>query len=113
MLKNFIKVVLVSVAVLSSFSAMSKDYVEGKDYKIVSQNKTVEPEVREFFSFFCTHCFSMDETFQKLAKSLEGKAKYVLNPVGIIGGDIGVETQKAYAVGLNKGIAGIVLGWIE
>ena len=26
MLKNFIKVVLVSVAVLSSFSAMSKDY---------------------------------------------------------------------------------------
>ena len=84
---------------------MSKDYVEGKDYKIVSQNKTVEPEVREFFSFFCTHCFSMDETFQKLAKSLEGKAKYVLNPVGIIGGDIGVETQKAYAVGLNKGIA--------
>lgn len=105
MLKNFIKVVLVSVAVLSSFSAMSKDYVEGKDYKIVSQNKTVEPEVREFFSFFCTHCFSMDETFQKLAKSLEGKAKYVLNPVGIIGGDIGVETQKAYAVGLNKGIA--------
>ena len=59
MLKNFIKVVLVSVAVLSSFSAMSKDYVEGKDYKIVSQNKTVEPEVREFFSFFCTHCFSI------------------------------------------------------
>ena len=86
-----------ALLVLSIFfisSAQARDYKEGLDYEIRATNKTVEPEIREFFSFFCSHCFAMEEFFK-------GKAKFIVNPVGLIGGDVGVESQKAYAVAIN------------
>ena len=45
-----------ALLVLSIFfisSAQARDYKEGLDYEIRATNKTVEPEIREFFSFFC------------------------------------------------------------
>ncbi|MGN1280410.1 MAG: thiol:disulfide interchange protein DsbA/DsbL [Succinivibrio sp.] len=89
---------------LSVFSAQAKDYKEGQDYEIRSANRTVKPEIREFFSFYCSHCFSLSSTFESIKESFKGKADFIANPVGIIGGDLGVESQKAYAVALNMGI---------
>lgn len=90
--------------VLSIFfisSAQARDYKEGLDYEIRATNKTVEPEIREFFSFFCSHCFAMEKPFSQMAEFFKGKAKFIVNPVGLIGGDVGVESQKAYAVAIN------------
>ena len=88
--------------------AQARDYVENQDYKVVSQNKTVSPEIREFFSFFCSHCYSMSGFFDKLKADFASKAKFVPNPVGIIGGPIGVETQKAYAVAQKMGLEDVL-----
>lgn|SRR5574344_1969738 len=106
MSKNIFRAIAVTtLVVFSVFSqAQAKDYVEGKDYKVVSQNRLVEPEIREFFSFFCSHCIAMDKFFQDLATEYAPQAKWVYNPVGVIGGEIGVESQKAYAVALNHGL---------
>lgn len=55
-----------TLLVLSIFfisSAQARDYKEGQDYEIRATNKTVEPEIREFFSFFCSHCFAMEKPF--------------------------------------------------
>lgn len=82
-------------------SAQARDYKEGLDYEIRATNKTVEPEIREFFSFFCSHCFAMEKPFSQMAEFFKGKAKFIVNPVGLIGGDVGVESQKAYAVAIN------------
>ena len=93
-----------ALLVLSIFfisSAQARDYKEGLDYEIRATNKTVEPEIREFFSFFCSHCFAMDKPFSQMAEFFKGKAKFIVNPVGLIGGDVGVESQKAYAVAIN------------
>ena len=93
-----------ALLVLSIFfisSAQARDYKEGQDYEIRATNKTVEPEIREFFSFFCSHCFAMEKPFSQMAEFFKGKAKFFVNPVGLIGGDIGVESQKAYAVAIN------------
>ena len=93
-----------ALLVLSIFfisSAQARDYKEGQDYEIRATNKTVEPEIREFFSFFCSHCFAMEKPFSQMAEFFKGKAKFIVNPVGLIGGDIGVESQKAYAVAIN------------
>lgn len=93
-----------SLLVLSIFfisSAQARDYKEGLDYEIRATNKTVEPEIREFFSFFCSHCFAMEKPFSQMAEFFKGKAKFIVNPVGLIGGDVGVESQKAYAVAIN------------
>ncbi len=93
-----------ALLVLSIFfisSAQARDYKEGLDYEIRATNKTVEPEIREFFSFFCSHCFVMEKPFSQMAEFFKGKAKFIVNPVGLIGGDVGVESQKAYAVAIN------------
>ncbi len=93
-----------ALLVLSIFfisSAQARDYKEGLDYEIRATNKTVEPEIREFFSFFCSHCFAMEKPFSQMAEFFKGKAKFIGNPVGLIGGDVGVESQKAYAVAIN------------
>lgn len=93
-----------ALLVLSIFfisSAQARDYKEGLDYEIRATNKTVEPEIREFFSFFCSHCFAMEKPFSQIAEFFKGKAKFIVNPVGLIGGDVGVESQKAYAVAIN------------
>ena len=93
-----------TLLVLSIFfisSAHARDYKEGQDYEIRATNKTVEPEIREFFSFFCSHCFAMEKPFSQMAEFFKGKAKFIVNPVGLIGGDVGVESQKAYAVAIN------------
>ena len=93
-----------ALLVLSIFfisSAQARDYKEGLDYEIRATNKTVEPEIREFFSFFCSHCFAMEKRFSQMAEFFKGKAKFIVNPVGLIGGDVGVESQKAYAVAIN------------
>ena len=93
-----------ALLVLSIFfisSAQARDYKEGQDYEIRATNKTVEPEIREFFSFFCSHCFAMEKPFSQMAEFFKGKAKFIVNPVGLIGGDVGVESQKAYAVAIN------------
>ena len=93
-----------ALLVLSIFfisSAQARDYKEGLDYEIRATNKTVEPEIREFFSFFCSHCFAMEKPFSQMAEFFKGKANFIVNPVGLIGGDVGVESQKAYAVAIN------------
>lgn len=93
-----------ALLILSVFfisSAQARDYKEGQDYEIRATNKTVEPEIREFFSFFCSHCFAMEKPFSQMAEFFKGKAKFIVNPVGLIGGDVGVESQKAYAVAIN------------
>ena len=93
-----------ALLVLSIFfisSAQARDYKEGLDYEIRATNKTVEPEIREFFSFFCSHCFAMEKPFSQMAEFFKGKAKFIVNPVGLIGGGVGVESQKAYAVAIN------------
>lgn len=93
-----------ALLVLSIFfisSAQARDYKEGLDYEIRATNKTVEPEIREFFSFFCSHCFAMEKPFSQMAEFFKSKAKFIVNPVGLIGGDVGVESQKAYAVAIN------------
>lgn len=61
-----------ALLVLSIFfisSAQARDYKEGLDYEIRATNKTVEPEIREFFSFFCSHCFAMEKPFLKWQSS--------------------------------------------
>lgn len=105
MFKNAFKVVLtLLVCVFYVNNVSAKEYKQGTDYKIVTEHITTTPQIREFFSFFCSHCYALDPSFNEIKKAFEGKAEYIYNPVGIIGGDVGVETQKAYAVALHIGI---------
>ena len=88
MFKNAFKVFLaLTVGVFLVNSVSAKEYKQGSDYKIVTEHITTTPQIREFFSFFCSHCYALDPSFNEIKKAFAGKAEYIYNPVGVIGGD--------------------------
>ena len=112
MLKKFVYLVL-SILVSFNFSVMAEDvnisgsnnrsFKEDIDYIVVAENKTTSPELREFFSFWCGHCFSLQGDFDKIEQTYP-KASFERNPVSMLGGHMGPESQRALVVAKNMGI---------
>lgn len=88
---------------ISYFSANAREYKPGVDYEIKATKLTEKPEIREFFSFFCPHCYEVEQMFTPLNKEFVNKAEVVYNPVWQIGGELGKRTQSAYAVAKKLG----------
>lgn len=95
--------VLGTVLLLSTFYAQAREYKPGVDYEIKETKLTEKPEIREFFSFFCPHCYEVEQMFTPLNKEFVNKAEVVYNPVWQIGGELGKRTQSAYAVAKKLG----------
>lgn len=98
-----LSLVLGSVLLLSTFSAQAREYKPGVDYEVKDTKLTEKPEIREFFSFFCPHCYEVEQMFTPLNKEFVNKAEVVYNPVWQIGGELGKRTQSAYAVAKKLG----------
>lgn len=98
-----LSLVLGSVLLLSTFNAQAREYKPGVDYEIKETKLTEKPEIREFFSFFCPHCYEVEQMFTPLNKEFVNKAEVVYNPVWQIGGELGKRTQSAYAVAKKLG----------
>ena len=95
--------VLGTVLLLSTFYAQAREYKPGVDYEIKETKLTEKPEIREFFSLFCPHCYEVEQMFTPLNKEFVNKAEVVYNPVWQIGGELGKRTQSAYAVAKKLG----------
>ena len=100
-----LSLVLGSVLLLSTFNALAREYKPGVDYEVKDTKLTEKPEIREFFSFFCPHCYEVEQMFTPLNKEFVNKAEVVYNPVWQIGGELGKRTQSAYAVAKKLGKA--------
>ncbi len=40
--------------------AVGGPYEEGTHYEVIAEQGTAKPEVKEYFSFYCPHCFAFD-----------------------------------------------------
>ena len=92
-------------ALMLAHGALAADtkFVEGKHYEVRSNQLTKTKEIREFFSFFCGHCFSLQDSFARIEKAFPN-AVFAHNPVPMLGGPMGPELQRAYAVAANLGM---------
>lgn len=102
------KKIVAAVAVLSASlfltqTAISAEYKEGVNYQVRGSNLTPHKEIREFFSFWCGHCFSLQGDFDKIEQTYP-KASFERNPVSMLGGHMGPESQRALVVAKNMGI---------
>jgi len=64
---------------LVSFFVQSTDYQEGKHYVKIKEIAVTSPEVREYFSFYCPHCFKFEPLMDEVKKSLPKEARLVKN----------------------------------
>ena len=52
-----------AISILNTAVAADAKYKEGVNYQVRAEKLTEVKEIREFFSFWCGHCFSLQETF--------------------------------------------------
>lgn len=88
-MKSFMKTALIGIAMLSASTASAQSaaklYEEGKSYTVISETVTEQPEVREFFSFYCGHCFSFEKLIKQVKPSLKSGV-FKRNHVSFLGG---------------------------
>lgn len=59
-------------------------YKEGVHYTKISEQLSSKPEVREYFSFYCPHCFQFEPTFATIKKQLPEGVKFERNHVDFL-----------------------------
>ncbi|WP_206483060.1 thiol:disulfide interchange protein DsbA/DsbL [Thalassotalea sp. G2M2-11] len=80
------KVIGIVALLLMPFIASSTDYQEGKHYVKVKEIAVNAPEVREYFSFYCPHCYRFEGLIDLVKKALPAEAQLVKNHVDFLPG---------------------------
>lgn len=112
--------VAASVLMLTAFAAQADKFVEGTHYEVVAQKATTKAEVKEFFSFYCGHCFRFEPYANKLASQLpEGVEleKVHVDFVQAAAPEVQNAVARAYLVGKSAGqgekVAAMIFDYIH
>lgn len=87
-MKKFLFSLIAAATMAATFNLQAAELKEGEQYISLNQPRTAQPEVIEFFSFYCPHCYSWEMQYkipQKVKGSLpEGTAfkQYHVNFLG-------------------------------
>ncbi|MFB6328633.1 protein disulfide oxidoreductase DsbA [Pantoea deleyi] len=90
-----------------AFSASAAQFTEGKQYVSLQKPVAGEPQVMEFFSFFCPHCYQFERIYHvndAVKKNLPADVKLVKYHVDFLGGDLGPVVTQAWAVAMALGV---------
>jgi thiol:disulfide interchange protein DsbA len=101
------KLVSLFVMLMLPLLASATKYEEGTHYTVVSEQATKKPEVREFFSFYCGHCFKFEPFMASVKSKLAKDVKFEFNHVDFLGGASKVMQQtlsKAVVVAEQMGM---------
>lgn len=112
--------VAASVLMLTAFAAQADKFVEGTHYEVVAEKATAKAEVKEFFSFYCGHCFRFEPYANKLASQLpEGVEleKVHVDFVQAAAPEVQNAVARAYLVGKSAGqgekVAAMIFDYIH
>lgn len=75
-----------ALTLVCSFGLSAQElWKEGEHYKIVSDTATSEPEVLEFFSYWCPHCYNFEPIVAELKKKLDSDVEFKKVHVNFMG----------------------------
>lgn len=95
------KALLVALALLvAPMAALAADYKEGVHYTVINDGPaTAKPEIAEFFSFYCPHCYNFAKVqVPQIKANLPEGVVFKQNHVEFIGREMGPEMSRAFAV---------------
>ncbi|NDL64711.1 thiol:disulfide interchange protein DsbA [Acerihabitans arboris] len=90
-----------------AFSVSAAQFTEGQQYIQLDKPATGEPQVLEFFSFYCPHCYEFEQNFHvssTVKQSLPAGTKVTKYHVDFLGGDMGKQVTQAWAVAMALGV---------
>ncbi|EKE79405.1 thiol:disulfide interchange protein DsbA/DsbL [Idiomarina xiamenensis] len=82
-------------------TAQAQQFEEGVHYEVIADEGTAKPEINEFFSFYCVHCFR----FEPIAKAMKERFPDAFTKTHINPGQGVIQTMAqayAYAKKLGK-----------
>lgn len=83
--------------ILLPIALHANEYKEGTNYEVINQTATKTPEVTEFFSFYCGHCYAFDSIMNDLKSNLADGVTFKKNHVNFFGKEMGPLLTNAYA----------------
>ena len=101
------KIWLALAGLVLAFSASAAQYEDGKQYTTLEKPVAGSPQVLEFFSFFCPHCYQFEEVLHisdNVKKKLPEGVKMTKYHVNFMGGDLGKDLTQAWAVAMALGV---------
>ncbi|MFA3763053.1 thiol:disulfide interchange protein DsbA [Yersinia sp. 2466 StPb PI] len=97
---------LALVGMVMAFSASAAQFTDGTQYQTLNKPVTGEPQVLEFFSFYCPHCFQFEEVYhipQAVKKALPEGTKMTRYHVEFLG-PLGKQLTQAWAAAMALGV---------
>ncbi|MBV8043556.1 thiol:disulfide interchange protein DsbA [Pluralibacter sp.] len=100
------KIWLALAGMILAFSASAAQITAGKEYTVLDKPVAGEPQVLEFFSFYCPHCYQFEEVLHvsdTVRKKLPEGTKMIKYHVEFLG-PLGKELTQAWAVATALGV---------
>ncbi|MGB9096329.1 thiol:disulfide interchange protein DsbA [Erwinia sp.] len=95
------------VGLVLAFSASAAQFTDGQQYVTMQKPVAGEPQVLEFFSFFCPHCYEFENVWHvsdAVKKGVPAGTKVTKYHVEFLGGDMGKTVTQAWAVAMALGV---------
>lgn len=100
------KIWLALVGMVMAFSASAAQFSDGTQYVTLDKPVTGEPQVLEFFSFYCLHCYQFEQVYhvsENVKKALPAGTKMTKYHVEFLG-PLGKQLTQAWAVAMALGV---------
>ncbi|MBS0971204.1 thiol:disulfide interchange protein DsbA [Chimaeribacter arupi] len=100
------KIFLALVGMVLAFSASAAQFSSGDQFVTLDKQVSGEPQVLEFFSFYCPHCYQFEKIYHisdTIKKNLPQGTKVTKYHVEFLG-PLGKEMTQAWAVALALGV---------
>lgn len=101
------KIWLALVGVAMAFGASAAQFSEGSQYNKLDKPVASAPQVLEFFSFYCPHCYQFEDVYHvsdTIKKALPAGVKMTKYHVSFMGGEMGKQLTQAWAVAMALGV---------
>lgn len=100
------KIWLALVGMVMAFSASAAQFSDGAQYVTLDKPVTGEPQVLEFFSFYCPHCYQFEQVYhvsENVKKALPAGTKMTKYHVEFLR-QLGKQLTQAWAVAMALGV---------
>ncbi|MCJ8271124.1 MAG: thiol:disulfide interchange protein DsbA/DsbL [Psychrosphaera sp.] len=100
-------VLFITLLFSSMVSAIPLRFEEGKHYQVVNKVADTNPNVTEYFSFYCQHCFKFERIVEQIEKSMPKGAQFKKSHVDFMRNASAATQQslsRALVVGEKMGI---------
>jgi thiol:disulfide interchange protein DsbA len=97
---------LALVSIAMALNAIAAQFSDGAQYVTLDKPVTYEPQILEFFSFYCSHCYQFEQIYhvsENVKKALPADTKIARYHVEFLG-PLGKPLTHAWAVAMALGV---------